>query len=686
MAKRGWKNERYPKIQQEANENYLDYVHRKSRAEELIAPKTLATSLGLTRAEHSDLSNALLAQYQVAKNKGDNEWIEEARKEAQIIWRDGWIRENMPKLWKGKSSKSKYDKGKLPSKGKSPSKAKSTRKPSSSQSYDVNETMVRDARLLINPNLPIYRSDAAEPVATTSTSTHTETRDPTLTVSIQGDPNLISEVLPSILPSNMSMEDQTNKNRKNIQIFTSSKMGTLSEASTGHSDSESSGSSVNSTKNSDRKKKVTFADVNSSAKGDNNRSKKPAGKKIAPGLTSNTPAGKKIAPRDSTTAGKKIAPRDFTTAGKKIAPRDSTTAVGKKIAPSRNITAGKEIAPRDQIFTQYFFSRKRKMDDSPRKREVAVQGTSEEMVVLDECGASETEVENHSETEVENQSDVNNNDLDPDLPEAYDSHFHLDRTSCKLFGRDTAYVEVEQLLEHSSGKPEYPVNVVGGVCVFSEPSRQPIISNAPLNWKAAVGAHPKHVEELTPARFNTLKSLVRSPDVCALGEIGLDRTVPVKEWRNQDLVFERILSGIAVPDKPIILHLRGQDKYGADVHARALGILRRKCSRTQRLHIHCFTGTADMVQDWLEEFPHAYFGFTAIVRSFDTEQVDALKAVPSNRLLLETDSPYMPVSGQNVNTPAFIGDVATIIARTINVEVLDILARSVRNGQSLYGQ
>ena len=312
--------------------------------------------------------------------------------------------------------------------------------------------------------------------------------------------------------------------------------------------------------------------------------------------------------------------------------------------------------------------------------------SSEEMVVLDECGASETEVENHSETEVENQSDVNNNDLDPDLPEAYDSHFHLDRTSCKLFGRDTAYVEVEQLLEHSSGKPEYPVNVVGGVCVFSEPSRQPNISNAPLNWKAAVGAHPKHVEELTPARFNTLKSLVRSPDVCALGEIGLDRTVPVKEWRNQDLVFERILSGIAVPDKPIILHLRGQDKYGADVHARALGILRRKCSRTQRLHIHCFTGTADMVQDWLEEFPHAYFGFTAIVRSFDTEQVDALKAVPSNRLLLETDSPYMPVSGQNVNTPAFIGDVATIIARTINVEVLDILARSVRNGQSLYGQ
>ena len=46
----------------------------------------------------------------------------------------------------------------------------------------------------------------------------------------------------------------------------------------------------------------------------------------------------------------------------------------------------------------------------------------------------------------------------------------------------------------------------------------------------------------------------------------------------------------------------------------------------------------------------------------------------------------MPVSGQNVNTPAFVGDVATITSRPINVEVLDILARSVRNGQSMHGQ
>ena len=77
-----------------------------------------------------------------------------------------------------------------------------------------------------------------------------------------------------------------------------------------------------------------------------------------------------------------------------------------------------------------------------------------------------------------------------------------------------------------------------------------------------MGAHPKHIAESTNARFDELKSLLRSPDVYALGEIGLDRTVPRKEWKNQDHVLERILSEVSMRSKPIILHLRGQDRYG----------------------------------------------------------------------------------------------------------------------------
>ena len=58
-------------------------------------------------------------------------------------------------------------------------------------------------------------------------------------------------------------------------------------------------------------------------------------------------------------------------------------------------------------------------------------------------------------------------------------------------------------------------------------------------------------------------------DQRAIGEVGLDRTVPVSEWRKQQVVLERVL-GYALPDQCLVLHLRGtrEDKYGLDVHAR----------------------------------------------------------------------------------------------------------------------
>ena len=111
-----------------------------------------------------------------------------------------------------------------------------------------------------------------------------------------------------------------------------------------------------------------------------------------------------------------------------------------------------------------------------------------------------------------------------------------------------------------------------------------------------------------------------------------------------------------------------------------------KCSPSQPIHIHCFTGTADLVMDWSEAFPHAYFGFTAAARSFDADQLEASKAIRKDRLPLETESPYMPVRGESVNTQTFVGDVAIVIAKTLDMEVLDLLKLSVKNGRNLYGQ
>ena len=61
-------------------------------------------------------------------------------------------------------------------------------------------------------------------------------------------------------------------------------------------------------------------------------------------------------------------------------------------------------------------------------------------------------------------------------------------------------------------------------------------------------------------------------------------------------------------------------------------------------------------------FERVYFGFTALVETFDEEQKDAMRAIPLDRLLLETDSPHLPPRGHRRNNPALLGEVATTVA------------------------
>lgn len=72
------------------------------------------------------------------------------------------------------------------------------------------------------------------------------------------------------------------------------------------------------------------------------------------------------------------------------------------------------------------------------------------------------------------------------------------------------------------------------------------------------------------------------------------------------------------------------------------------------------------------------------MESFHTDQLDGLHAVPMNRMLLETDSPYMKPGGGHINTPAFIGDVATIVASKLQMSVRYLLKETVKNCRKLY--
>ena len=312
-----------------------------------------------------------------------------------------------------------------------------------------------------------------------------------------------------------------------------------------------------------------------------------------------------------------------------------------------------------------------------------------EMAVIDECGASDESDDNADSDENSNVSTPSTSyepstATGPSVLRAMDCHFHLDRTSNKIWN-SCQNKSPEDIISYISGNgaPRLPVSVEYGVVVYSEPRNYPSNLNFGKQWAVAVGVHPKHVDEMDDQKFLELRRLLDFPCVSALGAIGLDHTVPLDKWRTQEKVFMKVLSLTKVT-RPIVLHLRGPafDKYGLGVSSRCIQLLQKNVSPRQLIHLHCFSGDSELVADWLAEFPNVYFGYTSLVSSFTPAQIEGIRSVPKDRILVETDSPNF--ARFDVNTPAFIGDVAQLVADHRGIPVEELLEITLQNGRELY--
>ncbi|XP_070541329.1 uncharacterized protein [Ptychodera flava] len=130
------------------------------------------------------------------------------------------------------------------------------------------------------------------------------------------------------------------------------------------------------------------------------------------------------------------------------------------------------------------------------------------------------------------------------------------------------------------------------------------------------------------------------------GEISLDRTVGSDKWAKQKEVFRDLL----------------RDACGT--HALALLTVKEICNSPQCIHIHNFAGEPRTLGRWRQAFRHCYFSFSAMVADFDDKQSEALREVPLDQILPETDLPYpMPRPDQRYNTPAYIGHIAQEVVK-----------------------
>ncbi|HZL36816.1 MAG TPA: TatD family hydrolase [Tepidisphaeraceae bacterium] len=174
--------------------------------------------------------------------------------------------------------------------------------------------------------------------------------------------------------------------------------------------------------------------------------------------------------------------------------------------------------------------------------------------------------------------------------------------------------------------------------------------------RCAIGVHPNHCQDVAVSDLPALRTLAADPAVLALGEMGLDYFHHFAPREKQHAVFEFQLQLATEMDRPVVIHSREavEDTLAVMANFPAL-----------RAVFHCFTGTRAQASRILDR---GYFlGFTGpITYKKNDELRQVVKLTPDDRLLVETDSPYLtpePMRKQKTNEPGFVHHVARMVAQ-----------------------
>ncbi len=254
-----------------------------------------------------------------------------------------------------------------------------------------------------------------------------------------------------------------------------------------------------------------------------------------------------------------------------------------------------------------------------------------------------------------------------------DTHCHLDNILQKLEMPDFPAFRSRFL----------PADFGGCITISCDPDsidaalalmREPLVHGA-------FGIHPHDAKAYGPELETRLSGAMANPKTVAWGEIGLDYHYNMSPPEVQREVFARQIRMGIEHGKPLIIHTR-------EAEADTLEVLGREAPPDWKIHVHCFTSSPDMAEKLLARFPNLCLGFTGIVTFKNAQELQAVaKATPLDRLLLETDGPYLapiPHRGKPAH-PGHIPFIAQKIAELKNVPVEAVYAAARENTRRIYG-
>ena len=252
----------------------------------------------------------------------------------------------------------------------------------------------------------------------------------------------------------------------------------------------------------------------------------------------------------------------------------------------------------------------------------------------------------------------------------FDSHAHVDGPE---FDADRG-----EVLARARAAGVKRMVVIGAVGDPSSAQRAVALAEKDPQIWATVATHPHDVEKMTDEWWATHERLARHPRVVAIGETGLDYYYDHSPREQQKAAFARFVELARAVDKPVVCHIR-------DAHDDARAILRETRASELGCVIHCFTGTPDDARAYAAM--GCYVSFSGIV-TYKTAQAlrDAVPLVPRERLLIETDCPYLspvPLRGRR-NEPAHLVHTAQVVAAAAGMDFEQLARTTTENTARVY--
>lgn len=253
----------------------------------------------------------------------------------------------------------------------------------------------------------------------------------------------------------------------------------------------------------------------------------------------------------------------------------------------------------------------------------------------------------------------------------FDTHCHLDD---EQFDANRADV-VQRAIEAGVTR----MVAVGTTAAASQKCTQLARQYAPV--LAAVGIQPNYAGAAEPGDWDAVVALAAEPDVVALGETGLDRYWDHTPLDVQRDYFDRHLRLSQSGGLPFIVHMRDCDED--------ILVMLREARTRGPLHgvMHSFTGSEATARECLEM--GMYLSFAGMVTyKKSTELRDIAALVPDDRILIETDAPYLsphPHRGQRPNEPALLIHTAACLAEVRDMDGEQFASQLTTNACRLFG-